>query len=86
VIKVSDLVKNIGLVLSLIDHAVKVAETETASGEQKRKAAITMVLNLAKLVGLDLTRYEDLIGKMIDTAVFVYNLLGVFVHHNNSKS
>lgn len=82
----SNIINNIDLVLKLIDHAVKVAEQQTASGEQKRKSAITMVMQLAKILGVDLTPYEDIIGKMIDTAVFIYNLLGVFTHHNTNKS
>lgn len=72
--------KNIETIFALVDQAVKTAEKSTASGQDKRKAAIQMVLQIAKLMGLDLTQYEALIGGIIDTIVFVYNLLGIFTH------
>ena len=77
---------NIEKIMALIDQAVKIAEKSTASGENKRKTAIEMVLQLAKFFGLDLTQYEDLIGHIIDVVVFGYNLLGVFSHKTSKAS
>ena len=82
----SEFFGNIEKIMSLIDQAVKIAEKSTASGETKRKTAITMVLQLAKFFGLDLTQYEDLIGHIIDVVVFGYNLLGVFTHSGKTAT
>lgn len=78
--------KHIELILKFVDHAVKTAEQATASGDEKRKAAIAMVIQLAKAIGLDLTPFENLIGKMVDTAVFAYNILHIFEHHSDKKA
>ena len=69
-------------IMALIDQAVKTAEKSTADGKTKRDAAIKMVIALAKVFGLDLTAFEDLIGHIIDVVVFSYNLLGIFTHKN----
>ena len=76
----SEFFKNIELILKFVDHAVKTAEQSTVSGETKRKAAISMVIQLAKVIGLNLAPFEELIGNMVDVAVFMFNLLGVFTH------
>ena len=73
---------NIEKIMALIDQAVKTAEKSTADGKTKRDAAIKMVIAFAKLLGLDLQNYEDLIGHMVDVVVFTYNLLGIFTHKN----
>ncbi len=77
--------KHIELILKFVDHAVKTAEQSTATGEAKRKAAIAMVLQLAEAFGLNLTPFADLIGHMVDDAVFIMNLLGVFTHKVPTK-
>jgi len=76
----SEFFKHIEEIFAIVKQAVKIAETSTASGEQKRNAAIKFVLNFAKNFGLDLTEYAALIGDLVDGVVFMFNLLGVFSH------
>ena len=66
--------------MKTLDAAVKIAEKSAENSEVKRQNAINMIIGFFKLVGLDLTPYESLIGDMVDIAVFLYNLYGIFHH------
>ncbi len=72
--------------MKVLSLAVKTAEQETQDGETKRQNAINMIIGFFKLVGLDLTPYEKLIGQAVDTLVFLYNLYGVFTHSTHKTN
>ena len=70
--------------MKVLDVAVKLAEQSAENGEVKRQNAINMIIGFFKLVGLNLQPYEKLIGQMIDVAVFLYNLYGIFEHKHKA--